>query len=95
MRRNQTWSVVDSVIDQEHWYRTLCRNWIPHVLAGILVKRNLSDVEKARSFLYPRIDMLSAVIHTRMTERARIKRRLTFRKRWLFTETMMWTGSAA
>lgn len=61
MRRNQTWSVVDPVIDQEHLVQNLMQELdISRVLAGILVKRNLSDVEKARSFLYPRIDMLSS-----------------------------------
>jgi len=33
---------------------------ISRALADLLVKRNLSDVEKARSFLYPRIDRLSS-----------------------------------
>ena len=54
MRRNQTWSVVDPVIDQEHLVQNLMQELdISRVLAGILVKRNLSDVEKARSSSIP------------------------------------------
>ena len=55
----------DPVIDQEHLVQNLSEELdISRVLAGILVKRNLSDV-KARSFLYPRSLFILAVIHTR------------------------------
>ena len=61
MRRNQTWYVVDPVTDHEDLVHNLMRELgISRVLADLLVKRNLSDVEKARSFLYPRIEALSS-----------------------------------
>ncbi len=61
MRRNQTWHVVDPVTDHEDLVHNLMRELgISRVLADLLVKRNLSDVEKARSFLYPRIEALSS-----------------------------------
>lgn len=61
MRRNQTWSVVDTVTNHDRLVRALMQELnISRALADLLVKRNLSEVEKARSFLYPRIDMLSS-----------------------------------
>lgn len=61
MRRNQTWFVVDSVTNHDRLVRDLMHELnISRALADLLVKRNLSDVEKARSFLYPRIDRLSS-----------------------------------